>query len=96
MILKEFSPDLSALTAQHMSNLAKLMFHFDFENSRVRIHVSLVWSAGLRQLKQKKMTWLSTERQKCPAVDPFLGHTAILVGPKPPRPWISHNHQSHR
>lgn len=54
MILKEFSPDLSALTAQHMSNLAKLMFHFDFENSRVRIHVSLVWSAGLWQLKQKK------------------------------------------
>lgn len=54
MILNKFSPDLSALTAQHMSILAKLMFDFDLsENSRIRMCDSLVWSAGLWQLKQK-------------------------------------------
>lgn len=36
MILNVFSPALSALVAQHKSNLAKLIFHFDlFENTKV-------------------------------------------------------------
>lgn len=68
-------------------------FDFDlFENTRVRIHILMVWSAVLWQPMQKidwyevleGTHWLWTEKWKCPAEDPFLGHNATLVGS---RPW---------
>lgn len=54
------------------------------------------WNKKWTETKGWKEHFGFQQRQKCPAVDTFLGHTAALVGSKPPRPWISLNHQSHR